>query len=66
MEHNKVMKKKGYYNWHAGAPDDNSFKKAQEILFEKIKNLLKKINFNDLKTINITPEKINKSIFEIH
>ena len=42
MEHTNVMKKKKLYNWHAGAPDDNSFFNAQEKLLDKLNRLDKK------------------------
>ena len=42
MEHTNVMKKNKLYNWHAGAPDDNSFFNAQEKLLDKLNRLDKK------------------------
>ncbi len=66
MEHTKVMKKQKYYNWHAGAPSDHIFKKAQGILLKKIKKLLKKNNLKDLKIINIASHKAEEKNFEIH
>jgi transketolase len=66
MEHTSVMKKQKYYNWHAGAPDDHSFEKAQIILFENLNNLLKKHKFKNLKISNITPKLMEKKFFEIH
>ncbi len=35
MEHIKVMKSNKYYNWHAGAPNEYNFQKAQSILLKK-------------------------------
>ena len=49
MEHTEVMKKNKYYNWHAGAPNDKDFSKAQKILYQKINLLIKKeknVNLN--------------------
>ena len=61
MEHTTVMKNKKLYNWHAGAPDDISFFKAQKILLKKLyildtaKSI--KLNFYDLKTnINLSKD----------
>ena len=36
MEHTYVMKNNNLYNWHAGAPDDISFQKAQNLLLKKL------------------------------
>ena len=36
MEHTYVMKNRKLYNWHAGAPDDISFQKAQNLLLKKL------------------------------
>ena len=41
MEHTKIMKKQKIYKWHAGAPNDKIFFRAQHELIQKIK--LKKI-----------------------
>jgi transketolase len=69
MEHTKVMKKKKIYSWHAGAPNDEDFFKAQKELIQKINlkynnNLLpvpKFININKKKEI-----KSNDNLIEIH
>ena len=65
MEHTQVMKKQKKYNWHAGAPSDLNFKKAQSILLFDLKKILKKRNIQDLKLTNIALKKKEK-VFEIH
>ena len=66
MEHPKVMKTNKYYNWHAGAPSESDFQKAQSILLTKIEILQKKIKFNKLKITDVTPKEVNKNNIEIH
>jgi len=66
MEHPKVMKTNKYYNWHAGAPNESDFQKAQSILLTKIEILQKKIKFNKLKITDVTPKEVNKNNIEIH
>ena len=66
MEHTKVMKINKRYNWHAGAPDESNFQKAQSILLKKIKILQKKRKFNKLKITDITPKEVEKNNVEIH
>lgn len=66
MEHTKVMKLNKYYNWHAGAPDDFNFQKAQLILLNKIEVLLKKRKINKLNIINVASKKVKKINIEIH
>ena len=65
MEHTKVMKSNKYYNWHAGAPSENNFQKAQSILLKKIELFQKKIKFKNLKITEITSKEIDNNI-EIH
>ncbi len=66
MEHTNVMKFNKYYNWHAGAPNENNFQRAQSILLTKIKILQKKIKLNKLKITDITPKETNQNNIEIH
>ena len=66
MEHSSVMKNNKYYNWHAGAPNDFYFEKAQEILLKKVQKKLIKKNIEKLKVTNIASKKNNTKIFEIH
>ena len=66
MEHTKVMKINKRYNWHAGAPDESNFQKAQSILLKKIEILQKKRKFNKLKITDITPKEVEKNNVEIH
>lgn len=66
MEHPYVMKKNKYYNWHAGAPNDNNFFKAQNILIKKINSLVIRRKIKKLNVIDITPKIINNNKFEIH
>ena len=66
MEHTKVMKSNNIYNWHSGAPDEDNFLKAQSILIKKIQFMLKKLNINDLKFINISSKKTKDKNIEIH
>ena len=66
MEHINVMKKKKYYNWHAGAPNDEDFAKAQEILLGKLNKLVLINKIKSFRTIDITPKITNNNIFEIH
>ena len=65
MEHTNVMKSKKHYNWHAGAPSEQNFFKAQSILLKKIKFFQKKIKFNNLKISEISKLDIKNNI-EIH
>ena len=65
MEHIKVMKSNKYYNWHAGAPSEHNFQKAQSILLKKIEFFQKKIKFKKLKITEIKPKEIKNNI-EIH
>jgi transketolase len=65
MEHTKVMKSNKYYNWHAGAPNEYNFQKAQSLLIKKIEFLQKKMKFNKLKLTDVTPKEIKNNI-EIH
>ena len=65
MEHTKVMKSNKYYNWHAGAPSEYNFQKAQSILLKKIDFFQKKIKFKKLKVTEVRPKEIKNNI-EIH
>jgi transketolase len=68
MEHPRVMKKQQIYTWHAGAPNDKAFLKAQNELIEKIKIKFNKISLPLPKIININNKKVldlNTNI-EIH
>jgi len=50
MEHPAALKAgKGYYRWHAGAPDDGSFKAAYDELITRTNGLLKELNLNQLR-----------------
>lgn len=66
MEHINVMKKNKFYNWHAGAPNDQDFFRAQEILLERLNNLVLINRIKPFKIIDITPSIKNKNNFEIH
>jgi len=49
MEHPKAFEdSEGIYKWHSGAPDDESFRSAQEELFTSINERLKKWNVNKI------------------
>ena len=65
MEHTNVMKSNKHYNWHAGAPSEQNFFKAQSILLKKIKFFQKKIKFNNLKISEVSKFNIKNNI-EIH
>ena len=64
MEHPKVMKNQKIYTWHAGAPNDKDFIKAQNELIDKIKvkfnnkllPLPKIININNKKKLNLNSD----------
>ena len=58
MEHPNVMKKNKLYNWHAGAPDDESFYMAQDILLKKLNMIAKGLNIK----ISYLPIKLTKTI----
>ena len=60
MEHPNVMKKNKLYNWHAGAPDDESFYMAQDILLKKLNLIAKDLNIK----ISYLPIKFTKTISE--
>lgn len=64
MEHTNYMKKNKFYTWHAGAPSNNDFLKAQEELINLITLDLKKYN-SILKISKISSDKNFKN-FEIH
>lgn len=66
MEHVHVMKKNKHYNWHAGAPNDEDFLRAQEILLKKLNKLVLVNKIKNLKTVDISPKTKNTNIFEIH
>ena len=66
MEHPNVMKKNKYYNWHAGAPNDKDFFKAQNLILKRINNLIVKGKLNSLDVFNITPEQLTNKSIEIH
>ena len=53
MEHPNVMKRKKKYNWHAGAPNNEEFYKAQTELIKKVKLNYKKNGLIPPKFINI-------------
>ena len=68
MEHPEVMKKQKIYTWHAGAPNDQAFIKAQNELINKIKIKFNKISLPLPKIININNKEylnLNNNI-EIH
>ena len=68
MEHPGVMKKQKIYTWHAGAPNDQDFIKAQSELIKKIKIKFNKRSLSLPKIININNKKklnLNSDI-EIH
>ena len=65
MEHPRVMKKQQIYTWHAGAPNDKAFLKAQNELIEKIKIKFKKIvTKNDTHKILLNSFSLNFSHFK--
>jgi transketolase len=66
MEHTKVMKANKYYNWHAGAPNESDFQKAQSMLLKKIDILQNKVKINKLKITDVTPKEVNTNNIEIH
>ena len=69
MEHTKIMKKQKIYRWHAGAPNDEDFSRAQEELIKKIKLKYNKKLLPFPKFININKKKEPKSndnLIEIH
>lgn len=50
MEHPAALKAgKGYYRWHAGAPDDGSFKAAYDELITRTNGSLKELNLDQLR-----------------
>jgi len=50
MEHPAALKAgKGYYRWHAGAPDDESFKAAYDELIARTNSSLKELGLDQLK-----------------
>src|SRR4030095_15684364 len=50
MEHPAALKAgKGYYRWHAGAPDDGSFKAAFEEITSRINDKLLELNLAPLR-----------------
>jgi transketolase len=49
MEHPAALQAgKGYYRWHAGAPDDASFKAAYDELITRTNGLLQELNLDQL------------------
>ena len=66
MEHIHVMKKQTFYSWHAGAPNDQDFDEAQNILLKNVNKLFQNVKIN-IKITDITPKKKeNKKTLEIH
>jgi transketolase len=50
MEHPAALKAgKGYYRWHAGAPDDESYKAAYDELITRTNALLRELNVDQLR-----------------
>ena len=66
MEHTKVMKSNKYYNWHAGAPNDNDFNSAQKILLQELEKLSQISKIKKFKFSDITLKQDIKKNFEIH
>jgi transketolase len=49
MEHPTALRAgNGYYRWHAGAPDDESFQRGYEELISRTNNSLKELGINPL------------------
>ena len=65
MEHNLVMKKQTYYNWHAGAPADKDYQAALTELFSNLKIVCKRNKIKFPITIKVEKSFKKKSI-EIH
>ncbi|OGD43279.1 1-deoxy-D-xylulose-5-phosphate synthase [Candidatus Azambacteria bacterium RIFOXYD1_FULL_42_11] len=57
MEHPRVLREKGLYKWHAGAPDDASYAAASKELLEKINIQLAELWLNPIITKVICDEK---------
>ena len=57
MEHPYALKENGIYKWHAGAPDDDSYKVAFKELFEKINTRLAKLFLDSITTKEVCDEK---------
>ena len=57
MEHPRALAdNKGFYKWHAGAPDDESFQAAHEELAERINGQFQALNLGTLALLSPTPE----------
>ena len=69
MEHPMIMKKNKQYNWHAGAPNDEDFYKAQKELIKKVKINYKQHDLLPPRFINInfkSKKKLEEKFLEIH
>ncbi len=57
MEHPKALEDGcGYYKWHSGAPDDESFKKGFSELTERINQKITGCGLTKVQTIPVPPE----------
>ena len=66
MEHNFVMKKQRYYNWHAGAPSYTNFEAAQEELIFNLKKTCKELKISVPSSIEINKSIKKEKSIEIH
>jgi transketolase len=65
MEHDYVMKKKHFYNWHAGAPQNKEYQFAQKELFANLDKICKKNKVKFPLSIDVNKSLKEESI-EIH
>jgi len=57
MEHPEALKQgKGFYKWHAGAPDDESFMRGYEELLKSLKSDFSENGLNTLRLTECQPE----------
>ncbi len=62
MEHPYDLEKTGgFYRWHSGAPDDESFKKAFDELIDRISLRCQKLKLEPISFETIPVEKKKKS-----
>lgn len=63
MEHPQALKTGGgFYQWHAGAPDDESFSRANQELEKRVNSRLRDHGLEPLTLVDVTPPEAKSSL----